>query len=331
MALADPTPAGQTRLLAGMGSDTTEDVMNVLSEVPPNGSEVIASYNASGSPNPVRTKAPINGDCLLNRAVGSTNGVRALRDERAAAAAANPQRRPCLDFARSSANTSQAAEFNGTGLTYIPFASDQVSIVTRFDGLLAPNFTPAQLSAIFRCTAAGTIANPPTIVPLLPQAGSGTVNFFLSSIGITEAQVGTCVGRADLTVNPPTPLLENKGNRMTDPRNIMPHSAAQFFAQYYDVIADEKDRAEIKRVNNIVPTSPTFPFQREVFNVIPTNEINNAPYSTTFVGGASAVCSSPGEVTRLGFGLLPAGRCGAIDPLLQTPGGAGINLPGPTT
>ncbi|MGH3755585.1 MAG: hypothetical protein ACRDRP_23395 [Pseudonocardiaceae bacterium] len=352
MALADPVPAGRPRQLAGMGSGVTEDVMNALSQIP--ASPIIGSYNAYGPllPGPVGTKqAGCSLDRVIPRAGGfdlidsnlSRDGVQALVDQRTAAENDNPDRRPCLDFARSTVNLSQDPQFQNMGLTFVPFASDQVSVVTRRDGLLAPNFTPAQLSAIFRCTAAGTNANPPTIVPLLsarlpphPQNNFGTREFFLAAIDITEAQVGTCVGRTDLTVNSPTPLLENQGNRMTDPRNIMPHSVASLFMQSYGVILNVKDRAEIKRINNMVPRTLTFPleFQREVYNVIPTSEIGNPTVSATFVGPGSTLCSGPleiGTIVRFGLVPLPDVRCGATIPAaeLQTPGPPGTNLPGP--
>ena len=323
-ALADPTGNPTTRILAGGGSDTTQDVMNALANVPASGLRIIGSYDASGSAT-IDTKIDVAGStCVINRPVGSGNGVLALRDERAAAATAN--RRPCLDFARSSADLSDDARFNGSGFTFVPFARDAVSFATRADSAIPPSLTTAQLKAIYECTAAGTISNPPTILPLIPQSGSGTRTFFLQSIGVTT--LGSCVSDRDPT-NTAIGLIENTGDRMTDPRHIAPYSVAQFFSQFFDVITDVTGNAEIRRVNGIIPTSPTFPFQREVFNAIPTNEIGNAPYSTTFVGESSAICSSPGVITGFGFTLLPAGRCGAIDPTLQTPGGAGTDLPGP--
>lgn len=61
-----------------------------------------------------------------------TAPLQAVRGSGEAAAAPNPVRRPCLDFARSPANSSQLAEFAGTGLTFVPFACSSPDVITRF-------------------------------------------------------------------------------------------------------------------------------------------------------------------------------------------------------
>lgn len=329
VALADPSGNPPTRILAGGGSDTTQDVLNGLSNVPADGSRIIGSYDAVGSAT-IQTKT--GSGCVINRPVGSAGGVLALNAERVAASAPNPVRRPCLDFARSSSDLSQDSRFNGAGLTFVPFAGDQVSFVTRRDSAIPANLSNTQLRAIYECTAPGTISNPPTILPLLPQSNSGTRAFFLKALGGgTAITPGSCVSSVDPT-DSTKQLIENTGNRLTDPRHIAPYSVAQFNSQYYRVVTPVQGSTELRRINSQIPGSATFPaaFQREVFNVIPTRNINDEPYKSTFVGSSSAVCTSTGVITQFGFSLLPSGRCGAIDPLLQTPGGLGPN-PGPPT
>jgi ABC-type phosphate transport system substrate-binding protein len=329
-AVADPSGNPTTRVLVGVGSDTTQDVLNALSNVPASGSRTIGSFDATGaSPLPATKGAVAGSDCTgLARPVGSGNGVAALRNERTAAAAAN--RRPCFDFARSSANQSQDAANAGFGLTWIPFAGDQVTYVTRRDSALPTTLSTAQLAAIYNCTAAGTISNPPTILPLLPQAGSGTRSFFLASIGVTTP--GACVSSADPT-NPANQLIENSGDRLTDPRYLVPYSVAQFNSQYYKSVADVRGVTEMRRANGTLPNTPTFSFKREVFNVVPTSELGDPAVSSVFVGADNPtdICNQTDVITRFGFTALAAGRCGQIDPLLQssTGGPSSGDLPGP--
>ncbi|MDQ2790435.1 MAG: hypothetical protein M3Y73_12245 [Actinomycetota bacterium] len=342
-ALADPTGAPATRILAGGGSDTTQDVMNALSNVPASGSRIIGSYDATGA-SPIviganGTKLPIAGsDCKITRPVGSKNGVLALVAERAAAAAPNPVRRPCLDFARSSADLHADPAFAGSaGLTFVPFAGDQVSFVTRNDTLLPKNLTKAQLQAIYLCTAPGTISNPPTILPLIPQAGSGTRGFFLQALATnpTDPPItpGSCVSSVDPT-DPTKQLIENSGNRLTDPRHIAPYSVGQFNSQYFGVVTPVQGSTELRRINGQIPGSSSFPteFQRLVYNVIPTSQVNNEPYKSTFVGTGSAVCANTSVITQFGFTVLPSpvipnSQCGDTS---RTTGGSPAQPGAPT-
>ncbi|MDQ2790131.1 MAG: hypothetical protein M3Y73_10585 [Actinomycetota bacterium] len=131
--------------------------------------------------------------------------------------------------------------------------------MTRSDSELPTNFTTAQLRAIYECTAAGTISNPPSILPLLPQAGSGIRASFLQTIanlGDPPVTPGPCVSDRDPT-NPSVGLIDNTGNRLTDPRQIAPYSVAQFQAQYYGLVAPEQGNTELRQIDN--PGTPPFP------------------------------------------------------------------------
>ncbi len=97
-AQADPVGPPTYRALAGMGSDTTMDLMNALSEVVTvDGVKVIASYNAIPDGPPVTTKDPATDPQCVDypRANGSSGGRDAL--QRSLQAGDN-----CLQFARSS-------------------------------------------------------------------------------------------------------------------------------------------------------------------------------------------------------------------------------------
>ena len=169
-ASADPSGSPTFRTLAGVGSDTTEGVLNGLSQVVTvNGTKAIASYDAFGSAT-IQTKD--NPACVMNRPAGSGAGVTALV---ASLDAANG----CLDFARSSSNN--ASSYAGKNLAYIPFAVDAVTYAVRSDSGISRTLTKAQLTTIYNCGAGANYK------PMLPQFGSGTRSFFLKSLGFTDA------------------------------------------------------------------------------------------------------------------------------------------------
>lgn len=335
-AIAEPNGPPTFRALAGSGSDTTQDVLNGLSdvvlgddpEIPGvDSTKLIASYNAS-PPGNITTKDPnaanpnSNPNCTFARAVGSTNGVRALVRERTNARnapAGSDASDPCLDFARSSANTSQLAEFNGTGLTYIPFAVDAVTYATRKGSGVSRNLTAASLAQIYTCTH----PQQSTFRPLLPLSGSGTRTFFLQTIGLTDSPTFTttnpCVSQVDALGNP---LLENTGNLLTDARQIAPYSIAQYISQSTGVVTDVRGQADLRNLNGIPPVllNTASTGRRDVYNVVPTSQLGaGTPTNAAFVGAGSGTCTNTNTITRFGFAV--ATNCGVVDPALQTPGG----------
>ncbi|MCX5400349.1 hypothetical protein [Streptomyces sp. NBC_00102] len=299
-AMADPA-AGDYRTLAGVGSDTTQDVVNALGNVVVNSSnaKIIASYDATGSAT-INTRAA---NCGINRPNGSSAGITAL------AADVADTTKDCIDFARSSRGIKTA----GTTLTWIPFAKDAVSVAVRTDSAIyasgAQNLTTAQLKAIYQCTT--TTLNGVTLTPLLPQAGSGTRSFFLEKLGLTDAQVGSCV---DQTVQ------ENNGVALNTAGDIAPYSVAQYIAQATGTVTDIHGSTELISVNGTAPltTDDTlntgFTYTRDVYNVVPTAKITgstaDATVVATFVGSASKVCSATSTITNYGFGTLGT-ACGA--------------------
>jgi hypothetical protein len=305
-ASADPTGTPQYRPLAGVGSDTTEHVMNGLSEaVTVGGQKVIASYDASGSAQ-ITTKDPATTPgCAINRPSGSGNGVNALIASRTAG-------NGCLQFARSSSQSS--ANFPGAGLTYVPFAVDAVSYAVRSDSAISKRLTIAQLQTIYNCQAG------PNFLPLLPQFGSGTRQFFLGQLGFTDAAnftsqpSHTCVTQVDATG---APLLENTGTLLTDPRHIAPYSIAQYLSQINVTVPDVHGKTVLGQINGISSTvlNTASVMDREVFNVIPTAEENNQPYNDVFVGSDALVCTNAATITRYGFGVNP--NCGST--AIRTP------------
>lgn len=311
MAQADPSGPPQFRDLAGVGSDTTQDVVNALSDVVTiNGTKVIASYNASGAPAQVQTKA--SATCVYQRTeiVGSNAGVAKLQDS-----LEGVDRAGCLDFARSSSNNAAANPSNPPGgpgrLSYVPFAVDALTFVIRDDSPLPNSLSVADIRSIYDCQLPTT-----DVKPVIPQAGSGTRNFFLQQLGYTSTEISNfnstthpCVTFNDATG---TPVLENTGTLLTDPLNIAPYSVAQYQAQINRTIPDVHGRTILGQVDgkNATQLSTDATMKRDVYNVIPFSKEGVAPWSTTFVGPTSLVCTNLSTITKLGFG--PASNCGVI-------------------
>ncbi|MEU3185458.1 hypothetical protein ABZ707_14830 [Streptomyces sp. NPDC006923] len=303
VASADPA-TGEYRQLAGVGSDTTQDVGNGLGSAitDPDGTpdnQLIASYNATGTAT-IKTRAA---GCTINRPNGSSAGIDALRAD-------IPNAVRCLDFARSSRGP---ADTTTNKLTWIPFAKDAVSVAVRSDSGLNNNLnlTTAELHDIYTCVK--TTHNSVALTPLLPQSGSGTRTFFLEKIGVTEAQVGACV---DGTVQ------EHDGTALNSAGDIAPYSVAQYIAQTGRVVPDRHGVTVLGRVNGVAPRNANgslntaFPYARDVYHVVETARLSDATIRSAFVnvttGGTttvSQVCAQTAVISAYGFGTLGA-ACG---------------------
>ncbi|MEE1793568.1 hypothetical protein PUR28_22840 [Streptomyces sp. BE308] len=274
VASADPATPTDYRVLAGAGSDTTQDVVNGLGESI-DGGTLIASYDATGS-STVKTRAA---NCTLTRPNGSSAGINALNSSIDGATG-------CLDFARSSRGPAAA----GTDLTWIPFAQDRVTVAVRGDSPLNANLnlTTAQLKSIYECTL--TSLNGVPLTPLLPQAGSGTLTFFLGEIG--NPVVGACVGT----------MQEHNGVQLDTAGDIAPYSVSQYNAQVSGAVNDRHGATVLGKVNGGA-------FSRDVYNVVPTAKLNDATIDATFTGSDSKVCAETDVIEFYGFTTIA--NCGA--------------------
>ncbi|MGP4013330.1 hypothetical protein [Streptomyces sp. 4N124] len=298
-ASADPVPATDYRQLAGVGSDTTQYVVNGLGDLTNANGKIIASWDAlppEGSTTTIKTKA--NG-CSITRPNGSSAGIDALNADTAG----------CLDFARSSrkpANTTTA------DLTWIPFAKDAVTYATDLgtESTVPTNLTKQQLIDLYTCDTDRL----PGIEPLLPQANSGTRSFWLTALGITEAQVGSCVVQG---------VQEHNGAGITEPNQLMPYSVAQWISQGKSLpgVPNRRGETRLRSINSVAPTTgsgsalalnPNFvtEFTRDVYNVVRSTQLTNAVIADTFVGATSKVCGAAGDtvVSTYGFGVI--NNCG---------------------
>ncbi|MBV1855252.1 hypothetical protein KUA19_34495 [Catellatospora sp. NEAU-YM18] len=295
-AQADPTGTPTYRALVGVGSDTTQGVMNGLSEVVVDGSgtKLIGSYDAVPQGSSITTKDPsTNPACTLTRPSGSGAGVTALVNSLAAG-------NGCIQFARSSSNNS--ASYAGKNLTYVPFATDVVAYAVRSDSTISKKLTKAQLTAIYNC--AGGV----NYKPLLPKFGSGTRSYFLGQLGFTDAANftstpnHTCIVETDATS---TPIEENVGTLLTDPKHIIPYSVGPYLSQINAVVPDVHGKAILGQIDGIAPlvSNVGSTLVRTVYNVVPTGQLSDPTYASVFVGPTSQICANTAVIVKYGFGL----------------------------
>ncbi|MEU5941814.1 hypothetical protein ABZ807_22120 [Micromonospora sp. NPDC047548] len=323
-ASADPSPVTEYRTLAGVGSDTTQDVMNGLGNViTSGGARVIASWDARGTAN-VKTRAT---NCDFPRPNGSSNGRRALRaaegediGQGGPGQWANTNVVGCVDFARSSSYGGGSTPSSTGNYTYIPFGVDAVTLARNVNGDLPVNVSFAQVQRVYRCFDRTIAGN--SVSPVMLQAGSGTWDFWSQKVGITEVEINLgdypCLA-ADTDSNPATaavPLIEraqeHDGAPLTGhPERVVPFSAGQFIAQGNAAkiasmtgvtVADRRGEAAL---NGMRPTGGVlqqpvvggvlninFPLRRDVYNIVPTADLTVPLVASTFVGSNAAVCTA---------------------------------------
>lgn len=342
---ADPK---QADALIGVGSDTTQEVMNALAGfnnginyTPVQGASTLTqlvSWDAAISSSPTCITPKAGGASFL-RPNGSSEGRKALSRAidggtygNGTDCGGNKATSNLIDFARSSDGPSGA----GSDLTYIPFGRDAVSFAYSANGV-APvtTLTSAQLQAIY--TVGPQTINGVQIIGCLPQAGSGTRKFW----------VGKVAGGNDSTASAATAACgatpqEHDGNgfyavatqaSFAGKQLIIPHSASTWIAQSNGVSPDRGATARANGVDlgqidalgdayagtapNLTPATGFYgstTYGRDVYNVVPTTKINsiagNLALKALFKGSSSAVCQETATIEA--YGLLGLGAsCGS--------------------
>ena len=316
----------------GTGSDTTQFVLNGVATVVTD----LGSYDAIGS----ATIQTTSGGPAFTRPNGSTDGQKAL------SASINPgggHTWPAtggvnitgqLDFARSSSSPSSSAV--GTDLTFIPFARDAVtyavSAASDFprdipkgsasqDGVSPAPFTLRNIYRSAVTTYADGEFNTVTIRPLIPQSGSGTRSFWVTSaVGLTESTLGSTVTDLGNTVQ------EHDGTFITGPGDIVGFSVAQYINQGNHgslpaaaPVPERRGNIALGNVGSVKPYIPSvgggielntaFPITRLVYNVVSTTRINStdpadATLQSVFKGSTSQVCAASAQIKQYGFGTI---------------------------
>lgn len=284
--------------VVGVGSDTTQGVLNTLA----------AHYNAK-TPAPVSkayswdaivpgstTITPKAGAPTITRPNGSSAGISAL------IADGNAHN---LDFARSS----RKAKSDGSEANYgfIEFARDTVTFATASTSTVPTTLTTLDLNKLYGSAAGSADC---TYTAYLPQAGSGTRNFFLESIGLTAP--GTC---AKDTFNG-QPVQEHNGAPLVgDVNAIAPFSVGRAVGVSgikVNTVDDSvrpagKAAAETARVNpadgQAVTEGGVVAYDRALFNVIRKADKTVAKFSGLF-GSLGYICTNAtarADIVAAGF------------------------------
>lgn len=245
---ADPAPSGSD--VVGVGSDTLQYMLNFGADGDFNGNP---GYNAGKLARIMSFDATPDDNARAGYLNGSTSSaLKALNPTIVLRAGTTPVQRPngsgagvaalaidtagAISFARSSSPLSagQVQVATGTGgvgnLHEIRLAKDNIHVATGNTTNAVP-LSPNQLYNIYQCNTGFTHWNDTaiggtstdTIIPVVPQNGSGTRKTFLQDIGFTvnsdgstTPALGSCVKTYE--ENDPYALyLDSSGNQVADP------------------------------------------------------------------------------------------------------------------
>jgi len=264
-AMADPV-SGSFGTLVGLGSDTTQDVVNGLASAI--GGNQVASYNAnSGSP----TIITRDGGIAIPRVSGSGAGRDTLRvaigqlANKSGVAVSDGTTAQIdssvvgqLDFARSSGGPATADQSASGVLTYVPFARDAVDVayapgsplanVPLFLGNANDPKTAPSLYNIYKGDVAYVFFNSDgsynsagktadlapagttsyKLQPLLPKYGSGTRSYFTGQVGLTDASGLTTTNPYIKDVSAGSPIEEHDGTAVIAETNSTTLAIAPF-------------------------------------------------------------------------------------------------------
>jgi ABC-type phosphate transport system substrate-binding protein len=372
--VAAPASADPVTTYATVGSDTIQDVMNQFAADQFPG--LIGSWDAvnPGSKIAHEIISPKPG-CSMTRPNGSGEGLNALRKSinpsTTAPQLASPPSAGCIDFSRSSSGPGSNASVTGA-LQYVPFALDAVATATG-PATAVTGSNPAVATAITQADkfTLGTLTTPGDLVHLyrdcapiteggvtydpnipaatgdqqihlyVPQAGSGTRNFWATTLGFSNVTLPSCVH--DTIVGSPapgTPVEEHDGTVFAQDADALgPFSIAQFIAQS-NGINDRRHNVALHSLTAAAsggtaqaPVSSgalntAYPIIREVYVVVLRAKVvntgtpsNPSPgfdqrLANELVGAGGQLCSDSLTIIQFGFATLdssPLGHtCGAI-------------------
>ncbi|MFC9690611.1 PstS family phosphate ABC transporter substrate-binding protein [Kribbella sp. NPDC056951] len=246
-AAADPTFTPDANDIVLVGSDTSENVLNDLAAVyngrTPTPSAKLASWDATGT-SPIVLRS---GTASVTRPNGSSAGIAAL----------------CSNANVSAARSSRGpATGDCAGLAFLPFAKDSVRWAAHSGVAAVTSLTDAQLTGIYNCTITNwnQVGGPnQVILPLIPQAGSGTRTFWATQVGINASSLPSCVkdnvGGTPVQEHSPTLIKANAGA-------IAPFSVGR----YNLLTATEKSGT----VRGDIAAADSAAYDRNLYNVVKT-------------------------------------------------------------
>jgi hypothetical protein len=320
VAVTGGAPAGadpkQLDAFIGLGSDTTQDVLNALSGHA-NGQNFTPIQSATSSQRQLISfdavaPAGATDDCIttkvkaatMYRPNGSSQGLRAL--SRAIDGTGYGPAGICggtkdvsglVNFARSS--SPPAAGDTGTALTYVPFGRDAISFA-YYRALAAPvtSLTRAQLTSLF--TTGPQIIGGVRMLPCGIQLGSGTKSFWDRITGATPAQEAAATKECNDLGGVPDPSgrvqesdaeqLKIKGDRahaaVPGTQVVVGYSAANFIAQSNQLAAKPVPPAGVDLgsiTDNGGGTNLGRPYTGTAPNLAPSASFYNDPTFGRFV------------------------------------------------
>ena len=332
--------------VAAVGSDTIDELVNQLSNLTTLSGD-LANYTATPA-GTIDTTANFPGaaraagaNCVFTRPNGSGAGKNALSASmRGAANGGSANIKECVGVARSSNNTfPTAGNAVPTGtMARIPIALDAVAPAVRQNSLIGKRFTLDFLKSVYTRNGVAGTAECLGVIPLVPQAGSGTRGFWATAMGVTDYDFsgtggpvatppatqtwGSCVtGGAPnplgFTVagstgvgngNPgdrsggPTgaPIQEHNGTFLSSARNIAPYSIGQYIVQGSAIATDLRGSSVLASVDFTTVGNPATPASFTVANASVKHPftINDRNNSTLFSGPR-------GDLTRQVFLFVP--------------------------
>ncbi|MGL5866154.1 MAG: substrate-binding domain-containing protein [Dermatophilaceae bacterium] len=291
---ADPEFTPDANDVVGVGSDTTELVMNTLATEYNNSGDVVAgrrlaSWDAVGS----RFIRPRFGAGPILRPTGSFAGIDTIQETRS------------VTFARSSRGPDEIAD---RGTVFYPFARDRLNYAyAKPTSVVATNLSSADLREIYTCVKTNwqQFGGPnKRIQARIPEFGAGLRTFFLNSIGVTEEQIAEAVDQPDTRCDVAAVQSNDPAAVIDQPGAIVPFSVAK----YSSLPISDKDQVSLA---TMAPFAPS----RLVYNVLRANSV---PAIGPLFDEASWICTSTraGQVIAArGFTRLPSGQCGVGVPV----------------
>jgi len=332
------------------------DAVDPVYQAGNDGNTTVSGVNGEITP----TKATGPEDCSFSRPDGSGQGVNALifsidQSSQVTQLPVPPQAN-CVDIARSSSAPGNNQSNSGQ-LVYIPFALDAVAGATgpatagTIGGVsavasqitTANQFTLTDLVNLYKncanVTEGGVTYNPNTATAgqqqidlYVPQSGSGTRNFWSTTLGFNATTLPSCVHDTIVNGADKNDLVEeNDGTAVaTDPDGYGPFSISQWISQRngHD---DRRHGAVENDINAISPFSngnastgalnTAYPVTREVYNVVQYSRVAtgganfDAGLAALLVGTGSALCKDTFQIESYGFAPLSASttdECGSI-------------------
>jgi ABC-type phosphate transport system substrate-binding protein len=363
-AMADPSTTPTETSIVAVGSDTIEFQSDAAA----------TAYDATSPTNPFESWDAVNpttgavGDtidtknspaCDIARPNGSGAGIAQLQ----AKLKTTDGTQNCVDLARASRNI-QASD--GTGIVSVLIAKDLITWSADAGGNAVTNLTDTQLKAIYECNASlinssfsgpvkwnevgGTSAD--AIIPVLPQASSGTRSQWQTDIGVPNASLGSCVVQGSFAG---TTIEENEGTNAvfsstgnpTGYKDVLfPFSAGDYVCQIdTKACPDLHGTMTLGQIDGKAPITSANVINTSGLSAFPAAYIRGLYYVALNAGGTGLngspapavpngsnlsgyhidltkflgqgnssgwICSTAGEQVTKNFGFAVASNCGAL-------------------